>query len=498
MKKLVGFFIFLVLISGFIYADFDFSKIKNNVSEFTLANGLKFILVENHSVPIATFLTYVNAGGADERDGIWGISHFLEHMAFKGTSEFGTTDVKAEKKLMAEMDILFDQILTEKKNLKPDQEKIKKMEKDLEALIEKANQYVIPNEFDTLLKENGATDINAMTSKDATRYYYSLPSNRLELWAYMESSRFTDPVFREFYKERGVIAEERRMRVENTPVGNLIEELQALAYKDHTYHISVVGPMSNIQSITRKDMYQYFKAHYTGQNIVIGVIGDIYPDQLKKMAEKYFSRITAGEKSRGTVSLEPKQTGEKTITVYDKSQPWLLVAYHCPALYHPDYIKFRLLDKLITSGRSSRLNKKMVIQEKTALGIFSLPGYPGDKYPSLYLMIALPNSGHTTDKLLEMFDQEIKDIQENSISEEELASAKIRLKIDRINQMDSNLNMIIHLLEAEVKMGSWKEAFAEVNNIDKITGKDIQELAKTYLVNSNRTVARIEKEEEVK
>lgn len=494
MRRVVGVFILLVLFNSLVLADFDFSKIKDNVSEFTLSNGLKFILLEDHSVPIATFLTYVNVGGSDERIGIWGISHFLEHMAFKGTSEVGTNNIKAERMIMAKMDTLFDQLLAEKNSLHPDQEKIKKMETELEKLKEEATQYAV-DEFGNIIKQNGGVGLNAFTSKDATVYFISLPSNRIELWAYLESSRFTDPVFREFYKERNVIMEERRMGVENRPTGKLIEELIAIAFKDHPYHFNGIGPMSNLDNITRAEMYAYFKANYTAKNMVIGVAGDIYPDQLKKMAQKYFSKLNPGRKNPRVFTKEPKQAGEKTVTIYEDSQPWLIIGYHCPSILHEDFIKFSVLDRILTSGRSSRLNKQMVIKDKSALNIFSRAGFPGDKYPCLYLLGALPNSGHTTDKLLEAIDSEIEKIKEHSITQEELDSAKTRVKVIEIRRMQSNVGLLLNMLGSEMKLGSWEKAFDDLQAVEKITVNDIQELVKKYLTRNNRSIARIEKEE---
>jgi predicted Zn-dependent peptidase len=497
MRKLTCLLLSLVLSFSFAFAAFDFSSITDNISEFTLPNGLKFILLEDHSVPIASFVTYANVGGSDERIGIWGISHFLEHMAFKGTSEIGTTDYRAEQKILEKMDAVFDRLMAEKDSLNPDPEKIKKGQEELEALQKEASKYVTINEFEQILRKNGAVGLNASTSKDATVYFFSLPSNRLELWAYLESSRFTDPVFREFYKEKDVIKEERRVRTENSPVGKLVEELMAIAYKDHPYHVNGIGPMSNIEHITSADLYRYFNTHYTAPNMVIGVSGDVYPDQLKALAKKYFSRLKPGKKNARVFTSEPAQIGEKTVTIYEDSQPWLVIGYHCPSILQEDFVKFSVLDMVLTSGRSSRLNKQMVIKDKSALAVFSFAGFPGDKYASLYLIGTLPNSGHTTGQLLEQIDSEIEKIKTQSITPEELESAKTRLKVNKIKQMGSNQGLLMRMLGAEMKLGSWKKAFDDIKAIEKITPQDIQELVKNYLTKSNRSIARIEKKEEV-
>lgn len=495
MKKCLYFFVFLVIFSLLVSAGYDFSNIKEKISTFTLVNGLKFILLEDHSVPIVSFVTYVNVGGSDERIGIYGISHFLEHMAFKGTSEIGTTDFKKEKKILTKMDAVFDKILAERDSLNPDEEKLKKYNEELEKLKEEAARYVDPNDFDSILKRHGAVGINAGTSKDATMYFLSLPSNKIELWAYLESSRFTDPVFREFFKERGVIKEERRTRTENNPFGKLFEELLSLAFKDHPYRVNGIGPMSNIEHISRKDMTAYFRANYTAENMVIGVTGDVYPQQLKKLARDYFSKIPAGRKKPRVFTVEPKQLGEKTITIFEDSQPALALVYHCPSVLHEDFVKFSLLDNILTAGRSSRLNKKMVITDKSALGVISLAGIPGDKYPGLYLIFTLPNMEHTNKELLRVIDEEIEKIKNESVSEDELKSAKTRIKAGILSGMKSNRGLLMGLLNAEVKSGSWEKAFDDLNEIEKVTTEDIRELVKQYLNKDNRSIARLEKKE---
>lgn len=497
MKRQIFVLVLLVLFSIGLSAGYDFSKIKNNISEFTLPNGLKFILLEDHSVPIASFITYVNVGGSDERIGIYGISHFLEHMAFKGTSEIGTTNYEAEKKIFAKMDAIFDKILVEKGSINPDEKKIKAYNDELEKLKEEASKYVVDNEYDKLLDRNGSNGMNAGTAKDMTMYFISLPSNKLELWAYLESGRFTDPVFREIYKERGVIQEERRVRTENTPTGKLIEELLALAFKDHPYRVNGVGPMSNIDNITRMDMIDYFQTNYTARNMVIGVTGDIYPDQLKKIAEKYFSKLRPGKKNYRILTKEPKQIGEKSISVYEDSQPVVAVAYHIPSMLHEDFVKFNVLDNILTRGRSSRLKKKLEIDDKTAMGIFSFAGFPGSKYPSLYLIFSMPNSGHTNDEILTAIDEEIEKIKNGSITEEELLSAKTREKVSILRQLKSNRGLLMGLLQSETILGSWQKAFDELEDIEKVTTDDIKNLVEKYLTTSNRSIGRIEKKKEV-
>lgn len=493
MRKIVTIGLMFLLLGTLTASDFDFEKIKGQVSEFTLKNGLKFVLLEDHSVPVATFLTFANVGGSDEKIGIYGISHFLEHLAFKGTTEISTKNFKAEKKAMDKMDRVFEQLLREKNKIEPDKTVVETLKKELAQLQDEASQYVVSNEIDTILKRNGAVGLNAATSKDFTMYMVSLPSNKLELWAYIESARFTDPVFREFYKERDVIQEERRVRVENQPVGKLVEEVQAIAYKDHSYKESVIGPMSNIANITRANVRDYFTTNYHAGNLVIGVAGDIYPDQLKKMAKKYFSKLRAGEKNPLSHTIEPKQKGEKSITMYEDTQPWLLMAYHGPSVRSEDFLKFQILNQLLTNGRSSRLYKKLVIKDKSALEFIGFLGFPGDKYPCLYLMIALPNAKKTTAEIEQSILEEIEKLKAGDITPEELESAKTRLKVNSLREMKSRVGMLFAMLKSETLLGSWAKVFEELNLVDRVTVEDIQDLMNEYFTRDNRVIGRIEK-----
>ncbi len=473
----------------------ELEGLKSRIHEFTISNGMKFILIEDHSVPVANFVTYVNIGSSDERIGIYGISHILEHLAFKGTSEVGTKDAAAEKKLFARMDQLFEQICLLERAINPDQEKIKQLKEELARLEDEAEKYVIQNEFSAIISQNGGTGLNAFTSNDATVYFFSLPSNRLELWAYLESSRFTDPVFRQFYKEKNVIMEERRMAVENNPVGKLIEEFLSVAFREQPYAVGVIGPMSNLRFISRQDVYDYFTSNYNAANMIVGVSGDVYPDQLKKIAEKYFGRIKRGKKSLPHFTIDPAPVSKKELIMREDSQPVLVIGFRSPAINEADFLKFSILDNILTDGRVSRLYKKLVIDEKTAMMVGSMAGFPGNKYPGLYLIYAFPNSDHSNQELQEKILQEIKKIKTEGVTQEELESAKIRAKVDYLRGFKENQYLLIDLLSSEFLLGSWQKYFDQYNEIDKISADEIKEIVNRYLDENTMTIGRIEKKE---
>jgi len=228
-----------------------FDAVKSRVKVHTLPSGMKFIVLERHEAPVVSFHVYADVGSANESYGITGISHLLEHMAFKGTKIVGTKDYEAEKKILEELDSLFDQIKGEKARAQPDAKKLEEMEKKFEALRMKAKEYVVTSEADNMLLREGDRIINAYTSNDATQYIDSLPSNKVEFWMAVMSDRFLNPVFREFFKERDVVMEERRYGVETQPTERMFEDFFATAFKAHPYGHSVIGHMSDLENITR-------------------------------------------------------------------------------------------------------------------------------------------------------------------------------------------------------------------------------------------------------
>ena len=199
-------------------------EFEKKVTEFTLPNGLHFIICERHQAPVVSFQTYVNAGSVDDPSGKTGLAHMFEHMAFKGTASIGSLNWSAEKKALDAIEVVYDRYDAERnKGHLADPAKLKGLREELAKAIEAANKYVDENLYPNIIEENGGVGMNASTGEDSTNYFYSLPSNRIELWFLLESSRFIRPVFREFYKERDVVREERRMRTESEPQGKLLE-----------------------------------------------------------------------------------------------------------------------------------------------------------------------------------------------------------------------------------------------------------------------------------
>jgi predicted Zn-dependent peptidase len=466
-------------------------KMKTLIHEKTLKNGMKFIVMEQHEAPVASFHVYADVGSAQESYGITGISHFLEHMAFKGTTTVGTKDYAAEARVLAELDQAYEAHRREQAKIKPDEAALKELKARFEALQLKAKEYVVNNEYFDMVMEQGDTGVNAYTNYDATQYLNSLPANKLEFWMAITSDRFLNPVFREFYKERDVIMEERRLGLETQPIGKLIEDFMAVAYKAHPYHHHVIGHMSDIQAISHQDMKDYFAKYYSPSNLTAAIVGDVDPREVFRLAELYFGRIPSGPRPEPLRTREPEQWGERRATVTAQSQPVLIVGFHKPASQHADNGALDALANIIGQGRSSRLWESLVKKEQVAAQVGCFNNFPGEKYPNLIAFFSMPSKDKTAAQSLELIDKEIERIKTEPVSAQELAKYKQMTKKGLIGQMKSNARLAALLTAYEVIQGDWRLVFDELAAIDKITAADIQRVANTYLIATNRTVGEI-------
>ncbi|MFN7919169.1 MAG: pitrilysin family protein [Bryobacteraceae bacterium] len=470
-----------------------FRDVQSRISEFTLSNGWKFIVVERHQAPVASFYTYADVGSAQEVKGITGLAHMFEHMAFKGTQHIGTKNYAEEKNALDRVDQAFQALRAEK--TKPgggDKAKLEALKKDFDAAQEGAGKFVVPNEFGQAIDQAGGRGLNASTSYDKTDYFFSLPSNSAELWFYLESERFLDPVFREFYKEAGVVREERRMRTENSPIGKLLEEFLSIAYKAHPYGEPVVGHMSDLESFTRADATAFFQKYYGPSNLTSVVVGDVDPKKIRAMAEEYMGRIPARPKPDPIRTVEPDQIAERRVTLKAQSQPILLFGYHKSDMNSPDFAAFEALNSLLSDGRSSRLHESLVTKKKVAVQAGGITGYPGSKYPGMFLFLGVPAPGKTNAELEKEMNAEIDRMTTELASKEELDGVKNRARAELITLLASNTGMGHELAKWQVMTGDWRNLFQFLNKLNAVTPQDIQRVAKATFRPANRTVGYLE------
>lgn len=465
------------------------NRVIKQITEFTLDNGLKFIVLENHEAPVVSFVTYANVGGVDEPDGQTGVAHFLEHLAFKGTKKIGTTNYPAEAKELDKLDTIFAEI--KQAQTLGDKAKLAQLTEQFIATQAAANKYVKQNKFGEIVDTAGGVGLNAATSADATTYFYSFPANKLELWMSLESERFLEPVFREFYQEKQVILEEKRMRTDNSPIGKMLEEFLDTAYDVHPYKRPVIGYDEDLGALSRENVEQFFKAYYSPNNLTIAIAGDVDPEVVQKLAKTYFGRFQPQPQPAVVAKVEPPQTKTKEVTVTFPSQPWYLEGYHIPALSDPDYEVYEVIAELLSSGRTSRLYKSLVEEQQVALSAQGFSGFPGNKYPNLMLVYALTAPGTSVDRLATALRAEIERLKTESVAPEELEQVKTQLKAGLLRTLDSNMGMANLLAEYEAKTGSWRNLFEELTKLEAVTPQDIQRVSQKTFTEENRTIGKL-------
>lgn len=487
----VGFIVVLLVVATISLGAQNLGEFERTVTEHTLANGMKFIIVERHAAPVISFFLYADVGSVDEDVGITGLAHLFEHMAFKGTSTIGTKNIGREKKALAKVDQAYAAWQAERRReTQADPERLEKLEAAFKQAQQEADQYVESNEFAQAIEQAGGVGLNAGTSSDYTVYYFSLPSNKLELWFSLESVRFLDPVLREFYKERDVAMEERRLRTESSPFGRLREEFLSVAYKAHPYGRPVVGWRSDLENLTRAQAERFFRSHYAPRNLTAVMVGDVDPQQAIRLAKLYFARIPAGPTPDPIWTTEPAQEGERRTTVHAQSQqPMLLIGYHKPSIRHPDNAVFDAMQDILSTGRTSRMYRSLVQDKKISVNAGGFPGFPGQKYPNLFLFSSAAATGHTNKENEEAMLFEIEYLKTELVTEEELERVKHRARAQLTRGLVGNNLLAGKLAYYQVLTGDWRDLFRQLEAIDKVTREDIQRVAQTYFTERNRTVA---------
>ena len=470
----------------------DLESFEQHVTQHTLKNGWMFILVERPVAPVFSFMTRVNVGSAQEGAGQTGLAHMFEHMAFKGTPRLGTKDYPAEKEALDALEEAYQAYQSEKLSRQADPEKVKSLFEMFKQRQQEASQYVIKNEFGDIIEREGGVALNAFTGADVTGYFYSLPANKVELFAYLESERFLQPVFREFYEERDVVMEERRLRTESQPFGRLLEQFVATAFMAHPYHHPVIGHASDIQSYTMTDAKRFYEAQYVPSNMVTAIVGDIQAKAVIPLLEKYFGRIPAGSPPPPIRTVEPKSITEKIVILQDPSQPLYLEGYHKPAATNVDQPVYDAIDDILTNGRTSRLFRSLVRDKQIAVSVGAYAAYPGDKYPHVWLAYGVPGRGVSNHTVQQALREEFDKLKTQDVSDEELARFRTRAKAGLLRALNNNLGLAMHMTDYQMLFGDWRELFRYIRRFDHVTKDDIRRVANTMFQPTNRIVGMIE------
>jgi predicted Zn-dependent peptidase len=472
----------------------DLAGFEKRTTVKVLPNGLTLIVCERPEAPVFSYYTLVDAGSADDPQGASGLAHMFEHMAFKGTDQIGTTNYPAEKVALAKVEIAYAAYDAEyRKRVGQDPAKLAQLKKVFEDAQAAAEKYVVPNQFAELAEQNGAIDLNASTEEDSTQFFWSMPSNRLELWAYMESARIGHPVEREFYKERDVVQEERRMRIDSNPVGAMVEQFLAAAYSAHPYRVPTVGWESEISQVSATEADTFHKKYYVPANIVIAVVGDLKASEAMPVLTKYFGAIpNSGPKPEPMTTVEPPQFAEKSVVIREATQPFYLEGYHRPDYRDPDDSVYDAITDILSNGRTARLYKSLVRDQHIAADAEGFSGFPGQKYPGLFAFYAVPVPGETPEAMRTAIHKEIDKLKTSDVSDEELQMFKTRARAGLLRGLADNQGLAHQMAEYQTRYGDWRELFRELDRIDKVSKSDVRRVANKVFVDSNRTSARIE------
>jgi predicted Zn-dependent peptidase len=483
----------IVLVLAALAVAQDLASFEKRTTVKTLDNGLTVVICERPEAPVFSFFTHVDAGSVQDPLGQTGLAHMFEHMAFKGTDKIGTTDYPAEKVALEKVEQVYAAYIAERdKPVGRDDQKVKELQKAWMDAVTDANKYVKPNEFPQIVEMNGGEDLNANTSDDETNYFYSFPENRLELWAYLESERFLHPVMREFYKERNVVIEERRMRVDSNPIGRLLEQFTTAAFQAHEYHRPTIGWISDLNTFSATDAKKFFDKYYIPSNMVVAVVGDVKASDTMPVIEKYFGRIPSRPKPDERTTTEPPQNAERRVILQDMSQPLYLEGYHRPDYRSADDAVYDAIADLMSNGRTSRLYRALVRDKKIAADSAGFSGLPGNKYPHLFAFYAFPLPGHKPDEMAAAIHVEIEKLKNEDITDEELKMIKTRAKANLIRSLGSNEGLANNLAIYQSRYDDWRELFRSVDRIDKVSKADIRRVATQTFVPTNRTVGIIE------
>jgi predicted Zn-dependent peptidase len=468
----------------------DLKQFEERVTEFNLNNGLHFIVVERHDAPVVSFHTYVNAGSVNDPTGQTGLAHMFEHMAFKGTETIGSKDWTAEKKALDEIEETYGRLDAERnKGPKADAGRISLLEAQLKIAIDRAQAYVEPNEYSRIIEENGGIDMNADTSLDHTEYFYSLPSNRAELWFLLESQRFLHPIFREFYKERDVVMEENRMRVESSPQGRLLEDFAAAAFEAFPYRNPAGGWNSDTQNLRVAEARAFFEKYYVPANIVIAIVGDIDPADAHRLAERYFGPMQARPLPPAILTRDPEPSGPKTVLVESRNQPLLVIGYRRPDQYDADDPVFDVIAMILSSGRTGLMYRELVEQKHIALQAQAIPTYPDGRYPNLFLFFLVPGKDHTVEENQKALDDLLQRFLATPVDSETLNRVKTKARAGVIRRLESNAGLASTLALAYANYGDWRKLFTELDDLNKVTAEDVTRVARECFVTKSRTVA---------
>lgn len=466
----------------------EFQELQKKTSEFTLPNGLHFIVLERHEAPVVSFHTWVNVGSIHDPAGGTGIAHMFEHLALKGTETIGTRNWPEEKKALDAVEEAYDRLEAEaNKGVKADRARVDLLRSQLRVATDSAQRLAASGEYLRLIEENGGANLSAATSTSATQYSYSLPSNRTELWFLLESQRLTHPVFREFYKERDGALEEYRQRVEANPQSRALAELMSGAFRAHAYGHPTWGWPSDIPNLRRTHAQAFFDRYYVPGNITIAIVGDVTTADVKRLAERYFGPMAAKPLPPLAATEEPAQNGPRNLTLEMPTQPFTLIGYKRPSQYDKDDLTLDLIQILLSQGRTGLLYDDLVRDKRLAQQAAAVATVPDGCYPNLFVFLLIPAQGHTVEENQRALEDLLQRLKSAPVDAQLLARAKAQGRANLMRRIAGNRELAAMLASQSANYGDWRKLFTSLDDLNRLKGEDVQRAATRYFVATGRT-----------
>jgi predicted Zn-dependent peptidase len=472
-----------------------------DVIEHELENGIQILMVQRPGDPSVAAGWVAHVGSVNERPGITGMAHLFEHMMFKGTRTIGTKDFAADRRIIEKKDSLRVLMQEEESALRamqrrgliddirnPDNwtDRYKELESEIRALIEEQREIIVKDELDRIYSNAGATGLNAGTSNDFTIYFINVPSNKIELFFWLESDRLYNPVFREFYAERDVVREERRLRIESTPTGKFEETFESMFFTSHPYGWPVIGWPSDVESITREQANEFYDMYYGANNLTFLFVGDLDPDEIIGLSEKYLARLPRSPRPIPEViteELEP--VAEKRMIAYAETNPTVRIRYHTVPFNHTDASALDVLAGVL-SGRTGRLYRDLVLEKDMATEVSAFQNER--KYAGYFQLNGVAKGDYTPEDVEREIYKHIEELRTEPVTERELQRVKNQNVANSYRRLGSNFFLMLQLGIFEV-MDTWEYINEQPGRIQEVTAEDIMHVVNTYLGDDKRTVA---------
>ena len=471
------------------------------VVEHVLDNGMTLLLVPRPGDPNVAAGWVAKVGSVNERPGITGVAHLFEHMMFKGTHAVGTRDIEEDLRIIDALDALRAELQVEEARLverhrlgviddpnSPDARSPRHREllDEFDALLARQGELVIKEDFSRLYTGQGASGMNAGTSYDFTIYFVNVPANKLELWFWMESDRLLNPVFREFYAERDVVREERRLRTESTPIGKFQEQFDAMFWDASPYGWPVVGWPSDIEGVTREEALAFFDVHYAPNNVAAALVGDFDPDRAIALADRYFGRLPRGARTPAPPrTREMPQLAEKRMVAYAETNPQVVIRLRTVPDGHVDEPALVVLGQLL-SGRTGRLYKALVEEQQVATDASG--GQAGFKYEGMFELRGTAKQGRTPEEVEQAIQAEIERLKTEPVGDRELQKVKNQNAAGIFRDLEGNFQLMMQLLIRENNRG-WETINSDPPLYDAVTADDVMRVAAQYFTPEARAVA---------